>query len=404
MSSARGGHAVYPAPSKDSPTTPPGNQTNFDSRRDAQPLSLRDFELPGMGEPSETCGKDRMPEKNAICPNGDAVRYEPLRCRRVACPECYSSEDREQAFRICVELEAAARVRGERPHAVVFSVPPSEGRGFSIDDINTELFRRGYRRAGRRCEIEGGYAVFHPARLPNRVERALRAEGYGPDGDLGGYWGGVRADALELGDWREYAEYSPHGHSVGFPGWIEPHEGEDYVIRKYDQLGDVEAVVNHTRYLMTHRGTFGGEGTLRAIRSWGLMHHAADGWDGAEAELGAEEYAEVADAVAGVMGGEWSPEEGLYYPDDGGAECPECGTPKRDFIDLWDLPSLASSKNQGGLEWMNRLTDGQRAFFQELIEILHHERAPRLHRGDITHPNDVAVWIDADRPPPESGG
>jgi len=396
---------VYPATPKDSPTTPPGQQKRFDSRVDAVPLSISDFELPGLGEPGEACGNDRMPEKHAVCPNGDAVRYEPLRCRRVACPDCYLSEDREQAFRICVELEAAARVRGERPHAVVFSVPPTEGRRFSIDDINTRLFRRGYRRARRQCEIEGGYAFFHPARLPDRIEKELREEGYGPGGELGGYWRGVRADALELGDWRRYANYSPHGHSIGFPGWIEPHEGDDFLVRKYDQLEDVESVVNHTRYLMTHRGTLSGEGTLRAIRPWGLMHHAANGWDGAEDELGEDGYAQVACAVARVMGGEWSPSEGLHYPEENPETCPNCDTPKRDFIDLWDLPRLASSKNQGGLEWRNRLTDSQWRFFQELIEILHHEQSPRLYRGDIVHPDDVVVWVDGDgdRPPPSAG-
>lgn len=156
MSSAVEGVSGESCPSKDSPTTPSSSQSNFDSRIDARRLSVGDFELPGMGEPGPDCGTDRMPEKNAICPSGDAVRYEPLRCRRVACPDCYLSEDREQAFRICVGLEAVARDRGERPHTLVFSVPPGEGRRFSIDDINTQLFRRGYRRARRHCEVKGG--------------------------------------------------------------------------------------------------------------------------------------------------------------------------------------------------------------------------------------------------------
>jgi hypothetical protein len=104
------------------------------------------------------------------------------------------------------------------------------------------------------------------------------------------------------------------------------------------------------------------------------------------------------------MGGEWTPEEGLHYPEQDRGECPNCGAPKREFVDLWDLTRLASSKWQGGQEWMDRLTDSQRRFFGEIIEILHHESAPRLYRGDVVHPDDVAVWVDGDqdRPPPGS--
>ena len=352
-----------------------------------------------MGKPSEICGKDRLPEKKAICPNGDAVRYEPHLCRKVECPDCYAREDRERAFELSVAVEGVAMMRDERPHALVFSTPPSESSGYSIDDINTKLMRRGRRRSRNKSNVLGGVSVVHPARIPDDIKSALRAYGYGANGPNGGLWEGVRADALGLLDWRRYAEYSPHGHSVGFPEYIEPHEGQDFIVSKYTTLDEPKNVVRHIRYLMSHRGVWRGDGQFTSIRRWGMFHHASKDYIDIEAELERETYVSLCERVADAMGAAWSESEGLHYPDDEGDCCPACGTSKENFIALWDLPRLASSKNQGGQEWINRLSDGQRAFFEELIEILHHDGSPIIERGDVIHPDDVSVWIDGDRPP-----
>jgi len=352
-----------------------------------------------MGEPSDICGKDRLPEKKAICPNGDAVRYEPHLCRKVECPDCYLREDRERAFQLSVAVEGVAMIRDERPHGLVFSTPPSESSGYSIEDINTKLMRRGRRRSRNKSDVLGGVSVVHPARIPDDIKEALRAHGYGANGPNGGLWEGVRADALGMSDWRRYAEYSPHGHSVGFPEYIEPHEGQDFIVRKYTTLDEAKNVVRHIRYLMSHRGVWRGDGQFTSIRRWGMFHHASKDYIDIEEELDREAYVSLCERVADVMGAAWSETEGLYYPDDEGACCPACDTPKEKFIDLWDLPRLASSKNQGGQEWINRLSDGQRSFFDELIEILHHDSLPIIERGDVIHPDDVCVWIDGDRPP-----
>jgi hypothetical protein len=352
-----------------------------------------------MGEPSEICGKDRLPEKKAICPNGDAVRYEPHLCRKVECPDCYAREDRERAFELAVNIEGVATLRDERPHALVFSTPPSESSEYSIDDINTKLMRRGRRRAKSKSGVLGGVSVVHPARIPDGIKSALRAHGYGAGGPNGGFWEGVRADALGLSDWRRYAEYSPHGHSVGFPEMIEPHEGTDFVVSKYTTLDAPKNVVRHIRYLMSHRGVWRGDGQFTSIRRWGMFHHASKDYIDIEEELERDTYVSLCESVAEAMGAAWSESEGLHYPDDESACCPACGTSKEDFIALWDLPRLASSKNQGGEEWINRLSDGQRAFFEELIEILHHDGAPIIERGDVVHPDDVSAWVDGDRPP-----
>lgn len=373
-------------------------QIDFSARLDERPLSLSDFDIPGMGSSAEACGKNRLPEKRTMCPTGDAVRYEPHKCRRVGCPDCYQGEDREQAFRMVRELEAAARIREERPHAVALGPPKADASGYSIEDINTSIFRRGYRRMEEQCEIEGGYAVFHHARILDEIEERLRAAGYGPRGENGGYWAGVRDDALGLGDWMRYSYYSPHGHTIGFPGWIEPHEGEDFVVHKYDTLDDVESLLAHVRHLLSHRGVYAGEGRIQAVRPWGMMHHAAGGWDGAEAELSEERYESLSREIAELVGMDWSADEGLYRERSG--ECPECGASKDDFLDLWEVPKVASTSTQGGQEWLEGLSDSQRRFVNRLIDALCSARQPIIFEEDLRHPDDVAVMVDGDRPPP----
>lgn len=394
---------TYPATVRDASQAPLSQQSDFTARIDAKPLSLDDIELPGLGEPGESCGSDKIPEKEAICPNGDAIRYEPLRCRRVACPDCYASEDRERAFQDAVRIEGTARLLDERPHALAWSPHPRESRYYSIDDIN-RMMKRGRRRS-KALGVLGGVSVVHPARLEPGPKARLVGHGYGSGGVHGelGSWMGVRRDALDLGDWREYARYEPHGHSIGFPGFIESHEGDgSFIVEKYGTLDDVGQVVNHVEYLMHHRMAWRGEGQFTAVRPWGMMHPSSNDYLDVEAELGAEAYASICRAVASELGGEWSPDEGLHYPDEGEPECPSCGLPKSEFFDLYELPRLAASKRRRfGGKWMRDLSDTQRAFFKEIIEILNHDQSPRIHRGDVIHPDDVAVWIDeGDRPPP----
>jgi hypothetical protein len=276
---------------------------------------------------------------------------------------------------------------------------PSESSGYSIEDINTALMRRGRRRARNKSNVLGGVSVVHPARLKHDIKTALRAHGYGASGDEGGLWEGVRADALELLDWRRYAKYEPHGHSIGFPELIGEHSHESFVINKYDVLEAASNVVAHVRYLMSHRGVWRGDGQFTSVRRWGMFHHASGDYIDVEEALERDAYEDVCERVADAMGAAWSETEGLHYPEKGEPCCPACGTSKANFIALWDLPRLASSKNQGGQEWINRLSDSQREFFDELMAILHHDGAPIIERGDIPHPDDVAPWIDGDRPP-----
>jgi hypothetical protein len=131
-----------------------------------------------------------------------------------------------------------------------------------------------------------------------------------------------------------------------------------------------------------------------------MFHHASSNYIDVEERLDEDRYQELCKDVAAEMDGEWDAEEGFHYP--GSADtCPECGKAKSEFIDLWDLTRLASSSRQGGQEWMERLSEGQLEFFEEIVEILHHAEEPIIFRGDLKHPGDVEAWVDGDLPPPE---
>lgn len=427
-------------------------------------LGIYDFQLPGLGDPGEMCGSNRVPEKKAVCPNGDAVRYVPMLCRRVECPDCYSDWSRERAFSIAVEIEARARQLGERPHALFASVEPDDVR--SMDAINQKLFRRFYRRFEKnesqkvRCEhfehtvencsecyternrcsnagsrghrisecpkcstkkirckyankshcVEdcsdcytnvsefGGYGFFHHCRIKRPRKEGLRRCGYGDRGNKGGLWTGVRDDALDLGDWRKYVKWGPHLHSIGFPGHIEPHKGDDFLIRKYDNLEDAESVVAHIRYLLSHGAVRERDGECRMTRPFGSFHHGSSEWKGAENELSETEYNNLASEIAQLIGMEWDKDEReLVYQDSG--ECPECGESKSNFIDIRDVPGEMDHTVSMSEPFTDNLDIEAREFFREIVEILHTASDPRIFDGDIDHPNSVAKWVDDDPPP-----
>jgi hypothetical protein len=358
-----------------------------------------DWMLPGLGEPGEDCGKNRVPERNTVCPNGDSIRYEPLNCKKVECPDCYQGEQIERTFKIALEVEARAKVLDERPHAVVFSVPPDKARTWTYERLNTSLFRRGYRRM-RKVGIDGGYAMFHPCRVQEARKKQLRRKGFGPGGSKGGYWNGVREDVLDLGDWREYSKFGPHGHNIGFPERIDPHESDDFLVKKYASLDTLDDLIGHIRYLLTHRGVRNGEDVSRSVRSWGAFHHGSDNWMGAKEELSKLEYSSLAQKIAGKLGKKWNPEtEELETESE--HECPECGTPLSDFYSLHDLPEKMQSQ-VGEKPWINELDIEKRSFVKRLMAewryVINNEDKNHIVLDDLDPPDSVETWSIEDMP------
>lgn len=400
-------------------------------------LSKYDFQLPGLGERGEDCGAQRVPESEAICPTGDSIRTEHIKCRRVECPDCYQDWGRERAFDMVLELEAYARVHAERPHALVMSVPPEETGTWDWDDINTSLFRRGYRRFREneservRCpdvgtkghsveecpgcyEVKaevGGFSMFHPARVSEDAKEELQRQGYGSGGDKGGYWVGVREDVLDRGDWRNYVEFGPHVHNVGFPSYIQSHEGEDFLVKKYARLDGLDDTIGHVRYLLSHVGIRNGAELGNATRSWGLFHHVSESWKGAEEELSEGEYERLAERIAEELGYEW---EGGELVHEGESErCPECNVSVSEFHDIWELPSLI--RRGMGEPWLHGEPAAVRSFYAELSEQLMQadyrafvfdgsddtlvkENREREEIEEIEIPEQIVVF--GDRPPP----
>lgn len=83
-----------------------------------------------------------------------------------------------------------------------------------------EIKQRGRAMAGR-IGITGAVQVFHPFRikkaLQTRLSYACRAASHMNEDDREKkFWQLVREDVLYLGDWREYVEWSPHFHYIGF--------------------------------------------------------------------------------------------------------------------------------------------------------------------------------------------
>lgn len=378
------------------------NETTLDEHGVDEQLTKWDWILPGLGEAGPKCESDAVPPGNAICPTGDSIRYEPLRCRKVECPNCYKDEQVERTFRITVELEAYAKVHGERPHAIACSVPPEQAEEWTYDRLNTSLARRGYRRMERQCDVVGGYAVLHPWRLRQWAKQLLKREGYGDGGFEGGYWKGVRNDALEWGDPRKYAELSPHLHNIGFPERIEPHEADDFVVAKYDELEEMEDVVRHTRYLLSHRGVREGDEVGRSVRPWGAFHHASNDWGGAEEELGEGMYERLCGQVAELLGYVWDEEEGLAREET--SECPCCGESVEEFYDLRELPDLVEGWGRVGEPWVQTLESEQREFFEGLFDEWRtslEEEGRGIELDDIAVPDSVTVWSARDDEEPE---
>lgn len=159
---------------------------------------------------------------------------------------------RERALELCIMVEAYAKVTGERPAAVFVSIRENEVIGWTWKKY-LGFFRKGYDRL-ESMGVMGGIRFFHPFRIRKNVLKLLREVGYGSGGSKGGFWAGVRENALKLGSWRSYLRLSPHLHAVVFPSCIDEHRRKDIVVRKYAVLATTEDLVAHVQYLLSHCG------------------------------------------------------------------------------------------------------------------------------------------------------
>ncbi|KXB05830.1 hypothetical protein AKJ51_04705 [candidate division MSBL1 archaeon SCGC-AAA382A20] len=319
------------------------------------PVSKFSFEIPGLGQSGENCGA-----KVATHFDGDkkALKEGRLTCKRPSCPECWRDWSRRRTFQMAVAIELEAYIRDERPFFFLFSVPPTEVSGsWDWNRVNTSLFRRGYRR-GRKHRIQGGVNVFHAHRIKKKYQAKFQEMGIGSGERDVGYWiDGVREDVLDLGNWKEYVNFGPHSHGVGF-GEPKGHKSElfycrdcenrtdeideaggecpkcgscntvpTFILRVNDKNGspkrqDLEGVVAYCRYLLSHVGVLQNKDTFNnPTRRWGCVGRerkfkVQGGIKLLEEgiEVRKKKLKEIKKEVAQLVGMEWSEEGGLFYP------------------------------------------------------------------------------------------
>lgn len=334
-------------------TTPealPSSQQTFDGDwKDSYILAENSFELPGLGEQRDTCMSLRA---RAFAEDGEAIKYEYMKCKRVECPKCWTDWARRRVFDIALRVEAYARVEGGSPYFAVASVPPSEARTWNWDRLNESLFRRGYRRLEEHG-INGGYALFHPFRVRERVKEELKDANYGSGNMDAGYWKGIREDGLNYGSWRDYVKFGPHLHIIGF-GEPERHEGEDYFIRFKNlepEEKSLEELIGFLFYVISHVGVCS-EFQTRVTRSFGVLYNLNP-----EELLSEEEYNELASRIAEKIGMLWDKETGeLGYDTDSKKEY--------EWVSIWKLKEYLNGENYK--EWRESVS----GHYKEFLDIL----------------------------------
>jgi len=333
-------------------TSPIAEQKTFEDFKRTYRLAKNSFELPGLGESGKDCMKLRASD---FAEDGEAVRYEHIKCRRVECPECWKDWARRRVFKIALRIWAYAKKNGVKPYLCVASVPEDKAQTWNWKRLNNGLFRRFYCR-GENVGIDGGYALFHSYRLLKFAKRRLAQLGYGSGEMDAGYWKGVRENALNLDSWRSYVRFSPHLHAIVF-GDPQEHEGDDFIIRfKDDDYGnavelDLDDVIGLLFYLITHVGV-GSEFQTRVTRSFGELYNIDP-----EELLGEEEFDELAREIAEKVGMLWDSEEGeLAYEDDS----------ERDYnwVSVWKLKEYLNGEDYK--EWREGVSDDYLAFLDIL--------------------------------------
>ena len=372
------------------------------------------FVLPGLGEGGEDCGANKLSQVG-FKEDGSggldlAVKYEPLSCRRFECPDCYNLEVIKSMFDFLVVIEAYSEVHDVRPSACIGSVPPSKAKGWSRKQLNNSLFRRFRRRAGRYSNVGGGIHFFHPFRLKKRIKKELRDKGLGKGELDAGYWKGVREDALNLGDWREYVRLGPHIHNIVFPvnnpvsineikssfgthdvevpdlirfdNFEEygEHKAKDFLIRFDDmdfkpiELG-LKRLIAYFKYLFSHIGVRNFEDNnafeeyFKPVRSFGSLYGFRP-----EEELDDEKLIEIKERVAEhiflgkndddeVLTCEYDSEnDELVFPYS--SEDSDVSHEDFDFYYVWNLNEILDLKEYKDLR--DKLSEDQKDFLGEI--------------------------------------
>lgn len=157
-------------------------------------------------------------------------------CDNPTCPICFGSWMNKAAKRIServrgyiaaandnqTDLDGAALAAWHKDNTrylnhFILSPRPSD---ISPDEPYNQIKQRG-RAMAARIGITGAVQLFHPFRIRKALHPALvrvcrGAIHMNEEDREKKFWGLVREDALHLGGWREYVEWGPHFHYIGF--------------------------------------------------------------------------------------------------------------------------------------------------------------------------------------------
>ena len=230
---------------------------------------LHPYYIPGLGDvTSELCGSVRHLHR---CPECLEVRLHYYQCHNYSCPTCYGSAAHQAAERIedrVSGIGCVLRLNGVKtryPNHIIISPPVNTFQ--PGDDIR--VWRKRVYDVARSIGVIGAAVVFHPYRIYDEIKEQLRSFNGGDDS--GGLWSLIHKNVLGLESWREYVEWSPHFHLIGFmpnikikSDVLESETGFVYKVVKYQNSNDsgrmysvpnIKAVVN---YLLTHHAYIDG--------------------------------------------------------------------------------------------------------------------------------------------------
>lgn len=276
------------------------------------------LDIVSMGDSGDLCMTEVFRE---ISVDGDALKTYHLKCGSPLCPDCSTSWIISRVYEMTLRLEIEAKERGERPFPFIMSVPPSETTEWTIEEVNTSLFRRGYRRA-RNLGIDGGVAVWHPFRIKKCYQNELRNKGIEDKMTVGeheskGMWDAVKEDKLNIGYYKGYLRIGMHTHCIGFGKNPIGHKKKDFFIGIKGSDGspdrmNTDEVMKYLYYVLTHAGQLKGNMHTNPTRRWGCCFRKPDlsNYENVTEEWVEEKKHEIAEK----LGMCYSEERGLYMP------------------------------------------------------------------------------------------
>jgi len=245
----------------------------------------------------------------------------------------------------------------------MMSVPPDEVKedGWDWENVNTSLFRRGYRRGKDHAGMRGGVVVFHPYRVKKAYQQEFRRSGIKRDI---GFWKEIRERVNVGADLCEFVNLSPHLHAIVI-GNPKGHSCKDFVVRYRDDEAHVpkelalKDIVAYLFYLITHTGVLTHlkkykRGVRRqpthTVRSFGSLFRAD-----AKKLLGPDEYEKLCKEIAELLGMKYENGE-LSYPD----SCEDMATSEEQpiWVSIYKLGSYLNDE-----KWLSSLSLTQTNFW-----------------------------------------